>query len=358
MIPEILRLDPRAKLVARMTVSPANVSELASNVRALARKGFRRIVFLPAFEEDWTDEALGLWAREHRRLATWIIGARRAGQRLPELPSISGIEARLVRGTPRRACGAGERQAAVATDGRVFPCYRFVSDDALSAFRLGDVRDGSWDEEVLARFADLVPEQARPEGGSCRSCASHDGCTHFCPALGALHLGDPRGVPAVACRLMRVQVEVIRSYVSRARPAPPTPRVSWAAATALVVGAIASTGAACGGKVEGPAGDDDAGYDAPGPGVCAVQADSSTDGPSPGVCPVYDGGADTGMIGPGICDYADTGAALDSSPSLDADYGPGICPAVVDSGVEASDGGLGPGICTVPADTGPMPGLC
>ncbi len=356
MLPALLDLEPRAKLIARMTVTPANVDELASNVRALARRGFRRIVFLPAFEEDWTDEAIALWEREHRRLATWIVGARSAGRRLAELPTLSGLEARLTRSTPRRACGAGERLAAVATDGRVFPCYRFVFDDALAEFQIGDVRDGSWNAEVLARFAGLDPEQARPEHGSCRTCASRDGCTHFCPALGALRLGDPRGVPEVACRLMRASVEAIRASVSRARPAPRKAGVSWAAATALVVGAIASTGAACGGKVEGPSGDGDAGYDAPGPGVCAVRPDSSTDGASPGICPVYDAGTDAGVIGPGVCDYADTGVPLDAPPAFDAGNGPGICPAVVDS--DAPDDGYAPGLCTTPADTGPTPGLC
>ena len=82
----------------RLTVTPANVGSLCANIRALARQGAERIVYVADRDAAWDEMAVELWRREHERLATWMVGARSAGQRLPELPAWRAIEARLVQG--------------------------------------------------------------------------------------------------------------------------------------------------------------------------------------------------------------------------------------------------------------------
>jgi uncharacterized protein len=200
-------LLPHAK-TARITVTPQNVGELSANVKGVARLGFARVVYQPAWELDWGADALDAWRREHDRILTWAMGAPAAGQRVPDLPNLTSIEARLLRGTPRRACGAGTHACAVAADGSLFPCYRFVFQEDL---RLGHVSSGFGEPSLRDRFAALGPEDQRPQSGKCTDCPAHDGCTHFCPALGYLLGGDLRAVPEVVCALTRPQVEAVRS---------------------------------------------------------------------------------------------------------------------------------------------------
>jgi uncharacterized protein len=193
--PALPALLPHAPL-ARMTVTPSNVAQLCQNVQAVARLGFRNIVFQPAWELDWDSSAIRLWSREHACLATWMRGARQAGARLPELPNLTGVLARLRR-------GAGVSLSAVATDGALFPCYRFVFG---ADYRLGDVVAGITAHEAWRELAALRPDELSPEDGTCTSCAARGGCTHFCPALGHQRCGDLRAVPAVVCALSRAAV--------------------------------------------------------------------------------------------------------------------------------------------------------
>jgi uncharacterized protein len=196
--------------LARMTVTPTNVTRLSQNVQAIARRGFPSIVFQPAWELGWDDAAILAWGREHARLFTWMLGARQAGARIPELPNLAGVLARLRRGKPRRACGAGVELAAVATDGSILPCYRFVFGTDC---RLGDVGTGVTEHATQRAFAALAPDALGPEEGSCTACPASDGCTHYCPALGHLMCGDVARVPAVVCALTRAAVLALRPLI-------------------------------------------------------------------------------------------------------------------------------------------------
>ena len=334
------------RLLARMTVTPANVGSLASNVRMLARLGFRRIIPQAAFEENWDDDAVAAWGREHRRIETWLAGARSVGLAVPDLPGLRAIEDRLARGAPRRSCGAGDRVAAVSTDGGLYPCYRLVFSDDPDC-RLGDVEHGFTNDAAVARFHGFNPSAMRPEEGECGSCPSRDGCTHACPALGWTELGDVAAVPAVACRLMRAQVEAVRSFAPR--------RGQRRIATALVAAAMTGTAmaaAACASTVETASGggtsviaEPDASYsDASGGGIC-----KSDDAGGGGICPVWfdSGVADDSGGGGGLCDTLP-----------DASGGGGICPNAepdAGGGPTPDAGGGGGGICPTPkadADAG------
>ena len=250
-VPEILRELPPGGALARMTVTPANVGSLCSNIRALGRMGFERIVYLPDYDAGWDEAALALWRREHERLATWIVGARSAGTSVPELPAWKAIEARLLRGAPRRRCGAGIDQVTVAPDGGLYPCYRFAYAKDAHAWRLGDVRDGVLDREKVARLEHADADRLRPERGACAACPAADGCTHHCPAVGFLATNDVERVPEIVCRLMEAQVEAVRELcasmrrTARAKPAlRPWARAAMVAAAATGLAACESNGPA------------------------------------------------------------------------------------------------------------------
>jgi len=273
-LPEILRRLPPGSVVARMTVTTANVASLCANVRALARLGLERIVYQPDYLGGWDDVSLAVWRREHQRLATWMIGARAAGRKLPDLPAWRAIAARLVRKRPRQRCGAGIDQVTVAPNGDIYPCFRFPFAARAETWRLGDVRSGLVESARLQQLRALDCDRLRPERGACADCPARDGCTHYCPALGFLAAGDIAHVPDVACRLMQAEVASVRDLVAASRSTAKPASPGWAAA-ALLAAAISGV-AGCGRNdlyppVNPDAGDkgmtSDAGI---GGGICAV----------------------------------------------------------------------------------------
>jgi uncharacterized protein len=330
LLPEILTLDGSSRVTARMTVTPSNVDRLASNVAALAAMGLRRIFFLPAYE-----------------IATWLAGIHGAGRKPPDLPTWRGVESRLVKGRPRRACGAGDRFVAVGADGAVFPCYRFLFAADNGEWRLGHVFEGFTNRSALAALKMLDPSLARPEDGDCSACPARDGCTFFCPALGHWMLRDPLAVPAVACRLERARVEAIRPSSAarhRLRRKRPAGR-RWATAAALAA-AVAGGGvlASCSEQTSRRDGGDAIG-DAPDAAAEDMTTDAIMDDiPVGGLCP----------------DVPVGDAEVVSDPDVVEDEVPvgGLCPVWVDEDSDAvEDAGTdeeelpGPGLC-------PTPGLC
>ncbi len=83
-----------------LTVTPTNVATLCADIRALAREGAPCIDYVADPDAAWDETAVELWQREHERLATWMVGARSAGQRLPELPAWQAIEAQRQGASP------------------------------------------------------------------------------------------------------------------------------------------------------------------------------------------------------------------------------------------------------------------
>jgi uncharacterized protein len=276
---DLLRRLPPRSMLARMTVTPANVGSLCASIRTLARLGFKRVVYLPDYDAHWDESALALWQREHERLVTWMVGARSAGKKVPELPAWKAIEARLVRGAPRRRCGAGVDQLTVTPDGGLYPCYRFPYAKDVEAWRLGDVHDGITHPEKVAQLERLDADRLRPERGACASCPAADGCTHFCPAVALVVRGDVGCVPEIACRLMEMQVASVRALcAARPRPTQARPALQPWAKAAMV--AIAATGMVACGNLPGrrrDAGAANDARDARGPVVCLPVPDAAAD---------------------------------------------------------------------------------
>jgi radical SAM protein with 4Fe4S-binding SPASM domain len=301
-LPSIARQLPEKSVLARMTVTPGNVDRLCTNLRFVAGLGLSRIIYQPDHTATWDEPLLVLWEREHRRIATWLLGAMSARRAIPELPAWRAIESRLVRGRKRAHCGAGVRQVAVTPDGDLVPCYRFVHLGASreESLKLGDVERGFTNDTALAQFRALTPEALHPEQGSCEDCPAHDGCTHFCPAQGWIERRDLAGVSATTCRLMRAQVESVRGLVvGHRRPIPTeTPARRWAVAALL---AASMTGLGAAGCDSSPLGVSDGGRKDSGAtivpdaigggGICAVQlrSDAATNSPDAfmggGICP-------------------------------------------------------------------------
>ncbi len=79
------------------------------------------------------------------------------------------------------ACDAGKGMSAVATDGDIYPCHRFVG---LEAFVIGDVKTGIYPEKLAAFFNNF--DDALKE---CQLCWAYYLCAGGCPRRRALHDG-------------------------------------------------------------------------------------------------------------------------------------------------------------------------
>jgi uncharacterized protein len=338
--------------ILRMTVTPQNVSSLCDSAIAIFAAGFQRIMHQPALEMPWPDEAVDVWCSEHRRLADWLLERYQSRQPIPELMTLEGISRRL-QGAALRPCGAGTTNAALDPEGRLFGCYRSVFDPRPDRVQLGDLRRGWMNEPLLAAYARLDAARIVPEEGSCARCEARDGCTIYCPAIGHALLGDLSAVPALACRLARVQVELCRDTLEQMRRFDQSRRRSIAArvaAAALALGLSASVASCERAPVPGtqldsrrPGGNCDGWSPGPldfgGPGVCPVGLDYRRDTRPPDVIP------------PGLCDRPKVDQIPGLCPiKLDGVIGPGIC-------IQLPDKGIGPGLCVVKPD-GLIGGLC
>ena len=331
-IPELRDLSP----MARMTVTPDNVEHLSSNVRALFERGLERIMHQPALETPWPAQAVDRWQQQHRELADWACERYAAREPLPDLTVLEGIISRLC-GSGMSYCGAGVTQAAVDPDGKVFGCFRSVSDPGAEHLALGDVLGGPVNEPLLRAYARLDPRRARPEDrDSCKGCEARDGCTVYCAAMGHVLSGDLRAVGHDACQLMRIQVDVCRYILRRMRR---LQRASRRSASVQVAAAALTLGLGLSGC------DTDR----------TLKPDSTVDGS------VQDQGSPDKAL-PGLCAKPDMKQPPDSAPGLCPDLGkdlmgPGLCPKPMD-GLKPPPDGMAPGLCPPPLPDAMTPGLC
>jgi uncharacterized protein len=362
-LPRLRQLSP----IVRMTVTPHNVDGLFTSIVSCFEQGLSTIMHQPALEDRWPESAVQAWKHQHRLIADWACERYERGEVLPKLTVLEGIVSRLG-GQGAGYCGAGVRMVTVDPEGRLFACYRSAYDPQANRLVLGDLRDGSVNETLLAAYSRLHPARARPElREQCKGCEARSGCTVYCAAMGHVLLGDLRAVPADACTLMRIQVDQCQDLIRRMRKLQRAARLRRASSR---VAAAALALSLAGGA---PGCDSDRAVTGDG-GVTDSRGEQVLDGTIPGLCdaPAPD------MIGPGLCPV-ETDLGLDMIPGLcdagvELDYmvdtnpdlmGPGVCPVPQPDGmVPQPDGmvpqpdGMVPGVCPVPQPDGMVPGVC
>jgi len=97
-------------------------------------------------------------------------------------------------------CGAGNEYVAVTPGGDIYPCHQFVGEDA---FRLGNVREGTFDAALQERFAGL----STLTRDACGGCWAKYFCCGGCIA-NAWKMNGYLTVPhAVSCEIFKAHME-------------------------------------------------------------------------------------------------------------------------------------------------------
>ena len=99
-----------------------------------------------------------------------------------------------------RGCGAGCEYVAVTPDGDIYPCHQFVGNEA---YKLGSVKDSSFDSNLSSQFAGLNV-YTREE---CAHCWARFYCSGGCSASNLLVGGDIKHPHKVGCELERKRLE-------------------------------------------------------------------------------------------------------------------------------------------------------
>ena len=99
-----------------------------------------------------------------------------------------------------RGCGAGCEYVAVTPDGDIYPCHQFVGNEA---YKLGSVKDNSFDSNLSSQFAGLNV-YTREE---CAHCWARFYCSGGCSASNLLVGGDIKHPHKVGCELERKRLE-------------------------------------------------------------------------------------------------------------------------------------------------------
>ena len=99
-----------------------------------------------------------------------------------------------------RGCGCGNEYVAVTPDGEIYPCHQFVGNPE---WKMGDLTDGSFDENMKLRFAKANVYSKQ----DCRNCWAKFYCSGGCNANSWQYEGDILKSHKISCELERKRVE-------------------------------------------------------------------------------------------------------------------------------------------------------
>lgn len=99
-----------------------------------------------------------------------------------------------------KGCGCGNEYVAVAANGDIYPCHRFVG---VEGFKMGNVRDGKIDEDLKRKFtaANIFTKS------DCKNCWAKFFCSGGCCANNYFANGDILKTDKFSCELEKKRVE-------------------------------------------------------------------------------------------------------------------------------------------------------
>ncbi|MBF0501169.1 MAG: radical SAM protein [Candidatus Riflebacteria bacterium] len=207
------------KILVNIVLTPKNIVELTASVSGLVEIGFRKLSFSPDYSADWNENARQA-AKEAfveliRRYSIWM---------RDELPVyFSFVEEKIRRLLMNgryewvNPCSFGTREIAVAPDGSIFPCERFICKGAKSGFCIGNI--------MIISGIDLNADSGRIDAGHgkedskirghkrcglpniCLNCNFRAACTNACGCVNFERTGDIDCPDELICFFERLFIE-------------------------------------------------------------------------------------------------------------------------------------------------------
>jgi uncharacterized protein len=213
----------RPELRATLTSGRAHLQAIRELLKLARTLGACRLVVSPVSPVTGGGSDMTLGVEEHRALAhAYGALARenldnilRGGEERPLLDPNMALLRLLARGrTSPPRCGACYGMSAIATDGSIFPCHRFVGE---GAYRIGHI-DTGFDTKRIRRFVSEADEARR---STCTACWARGLCGGTCPRSRADGDGSFTGPPLAVCEGFRTQLRSVVECLAELGAAPP-----------------------------------------------------------------------------------------------------------------------------------------
>ncbi len=194
-------------LGARVTVNPDTVDRLSEGVQTLFEMGINQFLIGVNTDVPWSKEAMRTYAREMRKVWEFYQRKKREGAPIRIVEFDETLEERRNRLCSVWGCDAGRTRVAVSTDGKLYPCARFVSTypEIDGKYCLGDVWQGWTDlEKRLELMAGLEQRE------KCQGCKLAQFCTGGCLAVSLYAQGNLFEPTPMDCCATAVTVALLR----------------------------------------------------------------------------------------------------------------------------------------------------
>lgn len=179
-------------------VTPQSVGEFGATVADLFQRGVPRVSINPCYEAIWTDEDLATWEKGFLEALGTVAGWLRGGRVVSFAPFDGKVIARIKKGFgPEDACSLGEKFAAIAPSGNLYPCERLVVEDEDPKYIVGHVDRGLDKKSVGGIRAEMPNYHATND--ECGSCEENHRCSAFCACANLAETGTLGIAGGVQC---------------------------------------------------------------------------------------------------------------------------------------------------------------
>lgn len=190
----------------KITLAPENVECLFEAVKNVFDLGVNFAYTNCCFEEGWTEEHAEILEREMVKLADYIID-----NELYKVHYCSLFDESI--GVPltetRNFCGGNGDMLAIGTDGKLYPCIRFMqySLNNQPEKAMGTIYEGITDTEFVCELKkiDMVSQCQFDDNRKCLTCEVAQGCA-LCTGYNYDHYGDPNHKAVNICCMHKARV--------------------------------------------------------------------------------------------------------------------------------------------------------
>jgi uncharacterized protein len=194
-------------MAGRLTIVPANVEWLDTDLNKLFQMGFESFIISPATGMTWTEEKLDTFTAQLTAFAARRVPDR-DGRLQPRIEPIDGEDS----GCGTWGCSAGRGRVAIDPKGMIFGCARMTRLDAEDGLYLGSLDTGIISDGNILRFQDDT-YSSRP--AECISCDLRERCIGGCPSVNYDATGSLVTPAPDECRVARAFDRIKRESLQR-----------------------------------------------------------------------------------------------------------------------------------------------